>query len=279
MDERTAQQPGQEPSKRKSKKSSKAKQSTTQLGSEDEDAGHQLRELQTPVASSSAFELATIQPGTMPLESLLHGTVLGPAVQQALNAVAAANWNIQYTFLAQVMQSNTAAMALQMLESAAAATPPTTHGFAPARANTAKPQSTAPPHSAGDTVGRPQRQQANRPRAPKPTSLMISKAICAFGRYHHARPEGLMTDSAGRLSLSNIMQVWGTRNGLQSDEVAAAVQLHSTTDAGPRFITTALHNDLYIEVRQTTKHTARSSNFDASQAIGASRPPKRRKFL
>ena len=108
---------------------------------------------------------------------------------------------------------------------------------------------------------------------------MISKAICAFGRYHHARPEGLMTDSAGRLSLGNIMQVWGTRNGLQSDEVVAAIQLHSTTDSGPRYITIALHNDLYIEVRQTTKHKARSSNFDASAAIGASRPPKRRRFL
>ena len=88
-----------------------------------------------------------------------------------------------------------------------------------------------------------------------------------------------MVDGQGRLSLNNIMQVWGTRQGLQLDEVAAAVQLHTATNAGPRFITTALHNDFYIEVRQTTHHTARSSNYDVSQAIGAARPPKRRKFL
>ena len=88
-----------------------------------------------------------------------------------------------------------------------------------------------------------------------------------------------MTDSAGRLSLANIMQVWGIRNGLQSDDVVAAIQLHSATDSGPRYITITLHNAFYIEVRQTAKHKARNSNFDASAAIGAPRPPKRRRFM
>ena len=89
----------------------------------------------------------------------------------------------------------------------------------------------------------------------------------------------MTTDSAGRLSLANIMQVWGIQNGLQSEDVVKAIQQHSATDTGPRYITTALHNDLYIEVRQTAKHKARNSNHHASAAIGAPRPPKRRRFM
>ena len=107
---------------------------------------------------------------------------------------------------------------------------------------------------------------------------MISKVICAFGRYHDARPEGLTTDGLGRLSLNNVMQVWGTKAGLKLEEVAAAIQLHSHSEhGGPRYIITAMHNDLYIQVRSSTKHKARS-NFEPLQAIGAARPPKRRRF-
>ena len=275
MNQHTAQQPVQEQSKKKAAKKFKAKQSTTQLASDDEATGHQPIDQQTPVASSSAFELATIQPSAPLHEPMPHCTALGPAVQQAL-AVAAANWNSQYTFLAQMMQNN---MALQMLETAAAATAITAHDVAPVRANTAPLQSTTPHHAAGAMAEGPPRQQPNKPSSTKPTPFMISKVICAFGRYHDARPEGLMTDAQGRLSLNNIMQVWGTRAGLQLEEVAAAIQLHSQSEqGGPRFITTAMHNDLYIEVRSTTKHKARSSNYDPLQAIGAARLPKRRKF-
>ena len=283
MDKHTAPQQGhQEPSKRKPKRSSKAKQSTPQLDSDVEEERHQLQEPTPPVASSSAYELSTIQPGTAPLEPLVHGTVLCPAVQQALNAVVAANWNIQYTLLAQALQNNTAAMALQILESAAATAPPDMHGLILARVNTApgtQPPSTAQPRTGSDPEGGLQRQQAQMPRSPKPSSFQISKTLCAFGRYHHTRPEGVTTDSAGRLSLANIMQVWGTQNGLQSEDVVKAIQQHSATDTGPRYITTTLHNDFYIEVRQTAKHKARNSNFDASAAIGAPRPPKRRRFM
>ena len=179
MDKHTAPQQGhQEPSKRKPKRSSKAKQSTPQLDSDVEEERHQLQEPTPPVASSSAYELSTIQPGT-------------------------------------------------------------------------QPPSTAQPHTGADPEGGLQRQQAQRPRSPKPSSFQISKTLCAFGRYHHTRPEGLTTDAAGRLSLANIMQVWGIQNGLQSEDVVKAIQ----------------------------QHKARNSNHHASAAIGAPRPPKRRRFM
>ena len=273
MIQHPAQQAVHVQSKKKSAKKLKAKQST-QLASDDEAAGHQPIDHQAPVASPSALELVTIQPSEPLHEPTLHAAVLGPAVHQAL-AIAAAGWNSQYTLLAQIMQNN---MALQMLETAAASTAITAPDAAPVRVNVVPLQSTAQHSAAGLMAEGPPRQQPNKALPAKPSSLMISKTICAFGRYHDTRPEGLTTDGLGRLSLNNVMQVWGTKAGLKLEEVAAAIQLHSHSEhGGPRYIINAMHNDFYIQVRSTTKHKARS-NFDPLQAIGAARPPKRRRF-
>ena len=88
-----------------------------------------------------------------------------------------------------------------------------------------------------------------------------------------------MTDTAGRLSLANIMAVWGTAQGLKEEHVKSALQEHSASDKGQRFTTTMLHNDLYIEVSQSTKDKARNTHqSNAYRAIGAPRPPKRRRY-
>ena len=88
-----------------------------------------------------------------------------------------------------------------------------------------------------------------------------------------------MTDAEGRVSLANIMMVWGTAQGLKEEHVKAALQQHSATDKGQRFTTTTLHNDLYIEVSQSTKDKARNTQqSNAYRAIGAPRFPKRRRY-
>ena len=90
-----------------------------------------------------------------------------------------------------------------------------------------------------------------------------------------------MIDAIGRLSLANIMMVWGTAQGLSEDQVKAVLQEHSATDKGQRFTTTTLHNDVFIEVSKATRDKAlntQHSRSNSARAIGAPRSPKRRRY-
>ena len=87
----------------------------------------------------------------------------------------------------------------------------------------------------------------------------------------------MTTDAEGRLSLANIMMVWGTAQGLSEEHVKAVLQQHTATDKGQRFTTTTLHNDVYIDVSKATKDKAlntQHSRSHADRAIGTrgSRP-------
>ena len=269
------QQCSEKPSTKKGKKSSKSKRSTPQHTSEAAEEWQQQPAPVQPVASSSGFELTTAQPTTMPPEATTYGAVRGPTVQEVCYSNAS-NWNIRSCYAT--------AMALQMLEAATTAPPVDMNAWILARSMTAlstQPQSSAQPHTGLGPDGGPQRNEAHSPRPQQLTSLHISKAICAFGRYPTTRPAGMMTDTAGRLSLANIMTVWGTAQGLKEEHVKSALQQHSASDKGQRFTTTTLHNDLYIEVSQSTKDKARNtqqSKHHAYRAIGAPRSPKRRRY-
>ena len=242
------QQCPEEPSTKKNKKSRKSKRSTPQRTSDAEDERQQQPAPVQPVASSSGYELTTAQPSTMALEGTAHGEVLSPTVQESVRALIASNWNIEYAVATQALHRLSTAMALQIFEAVTTTAPVDINAWILARSLTAlgtQPQSIAQPHTGLGPAGGTQRQQAHNPR-PQLTSIQISKAICAFGRYPTARPAGMTTDAEGRFSLANIMMVWGTAQGLSEDHVNAVLQQHSATDKGQRFTTTTLHNDLFI---------------------------------
>ena len=277
------QQCPEEPRTQKYKKSRKSKRSTPHRTSDAEDERQQQPAPVQPVASSSGYELTTTQPSTGPLEATAHGAVLGSAVQEAVSALIASNWNIEYAVATQALHRLSTAMALQIIDAVTTTAPVDINAWILARSLTAlgtQPQSIAQPHTGLGPDGVPQRQKAHNPR-PQLTSLQISKAICAFGRYPTSRPAGMTTDAEGRLSLANLMLVWGSAKGLREEKVRAALQQHGTTDKGQRFVTTTLHSDLYIEVSKATKDKAlntQHSRSRADRAIGAPRSPKRRKY-
>ena len=251
----------QEAVKKKIKKSAKTKQTTPLLNNEAEAEP-------PPMASSSAIEATTANHSTSHHKAWGLNDVLSQAAQQALNEIVIAHSNFQSEFVAQALHHNTLAMA-QMLDMTAETVPCESHGLLIARDNITfgtQAPSTVQCHAAT--------QQANRHRPPKPNAFLISRTLCAWGRHAHTRPVCLTTDASGRLSLHNIMQVWGTQAGLQPEDIVQAIHEHSASDSGPRYTTQATHSDLYIKVRPSTKHTSRINNYNA---IGAPPRQKRRR--
>ena len=279
------QQSPEEVNTKKCKKARKSTQSAAQRTSNaHDDLQQQLATVQQPVASSSGFELTTAQPSTVPAVATAHCAVLGQAVQEALSGLIASNWNIEYAVATQALHRLSTAMALQILEAVTTTAPVDTTAWILERSTTAlgiQPQSSTQ-HQIGLRPDEgPQLQEAPSTRPQKLTSLQISKAIVTFGRYPDTRPAGMMTDAVGRLSLANIMMVWGTAQGLSEDQVKAVLQQHSATDKGQRFTTTTLHNDLFIEVSKATRDKAlntQHSRSNSARAIGAPRSPKRRRY-
>eukprot|EP00931_Biecheleriopsis_adriatica_P028444 TRINITY_DN16956_c0_g1_i1.p1 TRINITY_DN16956_c0_g1~~TRINITY_DN16956_c0_g1_i1.p1 ORF type:complete len:226 (-),score=49.38 TRINITY_DN16956_c0_g1_i1:101-742(-) len=58
----------------------------------------------------------------------------------------------------------------------------------------------------------------------------ISGALCALVRYEEHRPDGLLVNEEGRFKLSNLMEVWGTEQGLREDDIVKAVTNHMFQD-------------------------------------------------
>jgi len=46
--------------------------------------------------------------------------------------------------------------------------------------------------------------------------------LCCLARYDHKRPAGLQVSSDGHLSLSNLMEVWGSEQGLEEKDILEA---------------------------------------------------------
>ena len=239
---------------------------------------------QQPLASSAGDELAMAQHRAEPAEAAAHSAVLSQAVQDAVNRLIAANWDIGIAVATQALHRLSITMALQILESITTTAPVDINAWVRERAMAAlcnQPPSNTQPQGAVFPEGAPLWQEAHSPRPPKLSALQISKQIAAFGRYPNARPVGMMTDSEGRLSLNNLMATWGTAHGLSEDQVKSVLQQHGATDKGRRFTTTAVHNDLFVEVSQSTRHKApgtKHSNRSYPSAIGAPLLPRRRKY-
>lgn len=61
----------------------------------------------------------------------------------------------------------------------------------------------------------------------------ISRSIVSFGRYPERRPPGLIVSPDGAMSLSNLMAVWGNKQGLTSESVTQALEAHMFRNARP----------------------------------------------
>lgn len=113
----------------------------------------------------------------------------------------------------------------------------------------------------------------------------ISRAIAGFGRYPGKRPQGLRVDAAGAMSLENLMDVWGYRQGLKDQEVLDAVRLHMIQREGGgggaslRFGITS-DEDGGIIIRVLPKQEGRGGDFvlrdDGLRAVPRRRRPQRR---
>ena len=219
-----------------------------------------------PMASSSAIETTTANHSTSHHKAWGLSDVLSQAAQQALNEIVRAHSNFQSEFIAQALQNNTFAMA-QMLDMTAETVPCESHDLLTARDNL-----TCGAQAPCTVQGHAATQQASRHRPPKPNAFFISRTLCAWGRHARTRPFGLTIDASGRLSLHNIMRVWGTQAGLRTEDIVQAIHEHTPSESGPRYTTQATHNDLYIKVRPSAKHTSQSSYHNA---VGA--PPRKRR--
>ena len=267
--------------------SGNAQSSTPQLPpTVEEQLDLQLQQVQDqqPVASPAGNELAMAQHRAEPPEAAAHSAVLSQAVQDAVNRLIAANWDIGLAAATQALHRLSITMALQILETVTIISPVDINAWVREQAMAAlsnQPPSNTQPQGTFVPYGAPPWQEAHSPRPLKLSALQISKQIAAFGRYPNARPVGMMTDSEGRLSLNNLMATWGTAHGLSADQVKSVLQQHGATDKGQRFTITAVHNDLFVEVSKSTRHKAprtKHSNRSYPSAIGAPLSPRRRKY-
>ena len=145
------QQRPEEVNTKKCKKARKSSLSTAQRTSNAHvDLQQQLAPVQQPVASSSGYELTTTQPSTVPLGATAHGAVLGPVIQEAVSALIASNWNLEYAVATQALHRLSTAMALQIVEAVITTAPVDINAWILARSMTAlgtQPQSSAQPHT------------------------------------------------------------------------------------------------------------------------------------
>ena len=256
-----AQQPQheEEPAKKKSRKGANAKHTTLPQSNEAEAEP-------PPMASSSAIEITTANDSTSHHKALGLSDLPSQAAQEAFNEIVKAHSIFQNEFIAQSLRNNTVAM-VQMLDMTAATVPCESHDLLKARDNLtggAQAQCTVPSNAAT--------QQSIWHGRPKPNASLISRTLCAWGRHARTRPPGLTIDATGRFSLHNIMRVWGARQGLRTEDIVQAIHEHTPSEAGPRYPTQTTHNDLYIKVRPSSKHTSQSSYHNA---VGA--PPRQRR--
>ena len=286
---------GEKPRKRGKKTRSTTSQSATQ-GSEHTQPGTpqrpkieeaqkdmQQQPLQAglPAASSTDTMLAAPQHPPQPLEATAHTAVLCQAVNEAVLRLMADNWNITLAAATQALHRLNMSMALQILEAVTTTAPVDVNTWLgeQAMAASSTPQHGAEPQVPIAPIEAHTKQEAHNTRAKPSLSVKISKQIVAFGRYAGTRPVGMTTDALGRLSLNNLMAVWGNAQGLTPDQVKSVLRQHSSSRKGQRFTTTAMHNDLFIEVSNATKHRASDTKHSShTRTKGAPRSPKRCKY-
>ena len=227
------QQPEDQPAKKKGKKGTKPKQS---IETEEEPA---------PLASSSAMEITKANDCPKQDKALSLYDLPGHAAQEAFNELVKAQAICLNDFKTHFIRNNIEAMA-QILDLSAATVPCESHGFLKARDMlTGGAQAEAKGPSSEAPQLQPQHIRA------KPNSSEISHTLCAWARYETARRkvQGLTLDAKGRLSLNNIMEVWGKGQGLCEADIVQAIQQHTKADGGDRYATQETQNDLLIQVR------------------------------
>ena len=254
--------PEEEPAKKKSKKATKPKPSTPQQSTETE-------EEPVPMASSSAIELtkADDAPKQSKAQSLYE--LPGEAAEQAYNELIKAQAICLDDFKTQFIRNNTEAM-VQILDLTAATVPFESHGLLKARD---KLRGAAGSQSKGQIPQEP--QQPPEQSHAKPSSSEISHTLCAWARYAGARhrTQGLTLDSAGRLSLNNIMEAWGKWQGLSEADILLGIQQHRKTKGEDRFATQPTPDDILIQVR-APRHAQQCNQQDA---VASSRRQRHRR--
>ena len=217
------------------------------------------------MASSSAIETTNASDSLSRRKALGLSDLPCNAAQEAFNEIVKAHAIFQNEFTTQSHRYNVAAM-VQMLDMTAATVPFDSHDLLKARdklTGGAQAQGTRPSNAAT--------QQSIRHGRTKPNASLISRTLCAWGRHARTRIPGLTVDATGRLSLQNIMRVWGARQGLCADDIEQAIHLHTPSEDGPRYTTQTTHDDLYIQVRPS-RNTSQSSYHEAVEA-----PPRHRR--
>ena len=253
-------QPEDQPAKKKGRKATKPKLTIPQQSIETE-------EEPAPLASSSAMEITKANDCPKQDKALSLYDLPGHAAQEAFNELVKAQAICLNDFKTQFLRNNIEAMA-QILDLTAATVPCESHGLLKARdmltggaqAKAKGPSSEAP-------------QQPPQQSRAKPNSSEISHTLCAWARYEGARrnAQGLTLDATGRLSLNNIMEVWGKGQGLCEADIVQAIQQHTKAEGGDRYATQATQNDFYIQVRPS--RSSQQGNFQ--DAVGA--PPRHRR--
>ena len=250
----------EQPAKKKCKKGAKAKH-TAPPQSTETDADP------TPLASSSAMETTKASDSPSHDKALCLSDLPGHAAQEAFNEIVKAQLILQNEFKAQFLRNNIAAM-VHMLDLTAATVPCESHDFLKAR-----DKFTGDAHVTCTVPSIEAPQPPARQGRSKPNSSVISHTLCAWARYARSRRHvpGLTLDATGRLSLQNIMEVWGAEQGLCEADIVQAIEQHTEAEGGPRYSTQATHNDVYIQVRPS--RSAQQGNYQ--DAVGA--PPRHRR--
>ena len=236
---------------------------------------HPDMQAQRPGATTSGHQLAAAHHLVCPPQDTVHTALLSQAVLEAVNTLITQNWDMSLAVATQALYRLNIDVALHILETVTTTAPDNIDNWIRDRAMAAllsqQQQVVATPDAATRAL------QLHSPQPPQLTSLQISKQIAMFGRYPHKRPFGMLADLDGRLSLHNLMSTWGTLQGLSWDYVKAVLQQHGTSNKGQRFTTTAVHDDIMIEVsRSERQNTPPATHTTPSyqSAIGAQRPTK-----
>ena len=134
---------------------------------------------QQPLASSAGNELAMAQHRAEPAEAAAHSAVLSQAVQDAVNRLIAANWDIGIAVATQALHRLSITMALQILESVTTTAPVDINAWVRERAMAAlcnQPPSNTQPQGAVVPEGAPLWQEARASIAKAP-QVPLSKAF------------------------------------------------------------------------------------------------------
>eukprot|EP00930_Biecheleria_cincta_P069300 TRINITY_DN57053_c0_g1_i1.p1 TRINITY_DN57053_c0_g1~~TRINITY_DN57053_c0_g1_i1.p1 ORF type:complete len:286 (+),score=35.47 TRINITY_DN57053_c0_g1_i1:27-860(+) len=93
----------------------------------------------------------------------------------------------------------------------------------------------------------------------------ISRMLCCLARYDHKRPAGLQVSSDGQLSLRNLMEVWGSEQGLEEKDILEACTINmyqEGDDRTPRYSITSDENcDTLIRVHPKKNSGGRRKDY------------------